>query len=216
MATSKITKTMTKEWREFFKTARAIGWKKYFDDDSNETCAYNSEWDDSSIVQAAIRRQCGKDETEITNIRRQIFEKVLGKQHFKVNVLYVTCSYAYGGVWIYDEDDLKEQGGMSIKPRGVNDYYLIDLNKCHKIMNLWDINSKCQRRVRYAVARNQYEHMLKDNVYRYVTDWRSLPDYCMWKFVNPDGSVIPGRESAYEDYIKRTTTKADFIEVEKY
>lgn len=216
MATSIILKTMTDEWREFFKYARKQHWKKYFPDEGNETCAYNSEWGDSHIVQAAIRRQRGKSEKWVPETHRKIFSQILGKDNFVANIVYVTCSYAYGGVWFYDENEIYENGGRKQKQRGVNEYYILDLKKCHKIMNLWDICSKCKYRVKYAIARNQYECMLKDDHYANVKTWKDLPDWCLWKFQNPDGSVIEGREKEFEEYITKTKAKADFIDVEDW
>lgn len=215
MAKSKMTKTMTKEWRDFLKYARSQHWKKYFPDDGNETCAYNTEHDNSSIVQAAIRRQRGKTESYITEKQKEVFSKILGKDKFSVNVVYITCSYKYGGIWIYDETDLINQGGKKIasKQRGVNDYYLIDISKCHKIVDLWDVMNQGYR-TKYAVARNQYEHMITDGIYDKVKTWKDLPDYCLWKYQNPDGSIIPGREEAFEEYKTKTMNRSGFIKSE--
>lgn len=216
MGTSKIIKTMPTEWREFFKYARSQHWKKYFPDDGNETCAYNSEWKDTNIIQAAIRRQRGKTQDYVTNLQRKVFSEIFKKDNFSVNVIYVTCSYKYGGIYIYDETEIYEKKGREIdtKPRGVNEYYLVDVNLCHKMMNLWEIPKKCGPRVVYAVARNQYEHMLKDDAYANVKTWENLPDYCLWKFMTPEGEVIPGREEAYNKYIDSCKSKDGFRDPE--
>lgn len=213
MKTNKETrKTMPQEWVNAFEICRKRKYGKYFKDDDFRTCAYNSEIDDNEIVECAPRRQHGNPIYLLDYARQDAFEQIFKYRDVRVNQFFVTTSYRYGGVWVYDEKILAH---TPIKPRNGHPYYRININECYKICDLWDVLDKskslCTDAEIYHIARNQYEHMINKNKYDKVQTWEDLPDYILWKYLLPGNKIIEGREQMFKDYIARAKAYDGYI-----
>lgn len=202
---AKTRETMTSDWTWFFNEIQTkYKWGKYYKDGGFRTCAYNTETDNSKILEAAPRRQKGARICLIGGNRQKTYEQIFNTNDIKVNEVFSTCSLRYGGLWVYDSRILAT---TPTKPRNGNQYFRIDRERCIKVCDVWDIPKFTEMSLFdiYHVARNQYEHMINENMYDKINTWEDLPDWCIWKYQNIDGTPIVGREKAFKEareYVK--------------
>lgn len=217
MRTNKKTrKTMPQEWVNFFKSYKG----KYFED-GMECCAAEPESGfEKGYVQTAKQRTqlVNRWYAEIHGYKGEIafMDRFFGHKDYMPGIVDICCTHHDSGVYVYDRMEMMRKGYMRESPKkrknyatgeemGKNLYYRVPLHLCYKIIDLWDCPRRCSRRRLYQMAVWQYVEMnkVKDDgytIYDHVETWEDLPDWCFWKWQLPDGTIIEGREQAFEDY----------------
>ena len=215
MRTNKKTrKTMPQSWIDFFNYAQEHKFGKYFDDDGYQCCAYSPEHDPRRVVQTAVRRSWGRHSSYLSKDDKEKASRILGKDNFILEIVYVTCSPLHGGVYIYDFVTMRKNGYMldnQIVDRNGHPYYEVPLDYCKKTCDIWDIPKRFGGKTLYKMARWQYEHLMQQNAYDNIDTWEDLPDWVFWKYFEYDGSIIPGREEAAKEYIEKCKKDARYI-----
>lgn len=215
-------KTMPQEWIDLFEKSKKWHWSKYFEDYGYRCTAYEPEHDTRRVVQIAERRvyDCGASYTYFNEKIRQYYSKILGKDNFCVYIMYVCSSPLHGGIWMFDPTDLKQKGYLKkkdLKPRGENLYHEVPLAECKKACDLWEIPKLCGEQTLFKCAAWQYQDMTTRKSktgkcdYDNVKTWEDLPDFCFWKYLLPDGSIIPGREEAFKKYVESKKKDARYL-----
>lgn len=213
-------KTMPQSWIDFFEEAKKWHWSKYFDDYGYQCTAYSPEHDHRQVVQIAQRRYRGAGSGYFKERQKNYYSHILGKDSFCIFIAYVTCSPLHGGIWLWDVGDMARAGYTKKKdlvPRGVNLYHEIPLKLCKKACDLWEIPKCCSKSTLYKCAAWQYQQMTHKDAetgkctYDKVKSWEDLDDWCFWKFLNPDGSVIEGREEAFKAYVAKSKKDARYL-----
>lgn len=215
-------KTMPQSWIDFFEEAKKWKWSKYFDDYGYQCTAYEPEHDTRRVVQIAERRfyDCGASYTYFDAYSRKYYGKIIGKDNFCIYITYVCSSPLHGGIWVFDPVELRQKGYFKKKdlvPRGENMYHEVPLSECKKACDLWEIPKILGGKTLYRCAIWQYQDMITRKAktgkcdYDSVKTWQDLPDFCFWKFMNPDGSIIEGREEAFKAYVAKTKKDARYL-----
>lgn len=221
---AKARKTMPEEWVKFFnayKNNKRIKTSKYFKTGGNQCCACRPEGQPDEkgnlVVQASPRRVHPVPSFNLDEKTRKKCEKIFGRSNFRLGILYVTSCHSQGGIYLYDAIELKNHGYLfKTVPRHGQDYYLIPLKYCYKTCDIWDLPGYVNYNTLYQVARWQYEEDLNNNEtgerpYDHIKTWQDLPDYCLWKWTDYNGNIIPGREEAFEEYKAKIKRKKDYI-----
>ena len=227
MRTNKKTReTMPESWIRFFEDCRKLTkWGKYFPDGGNQCCAYSPEHDQRGVVQTAIRRTNWKSRAYLNESQKRCFDKIFGRTTYHVGIIYVCCTQHDGGVYVYDYIEMRKNGYLmdnQVISRGKNTYYEIPLEYCKKLIDLWDIlGNNVNTRTIYQMARWQYEYLTKKNEYDMceydkIKKWEDLPDWCLWKYQNVDGSIIEGREKQFEEYKEKIKSHKRYIPYYKF
>ena len=218
----KARKTMPESWQQLFDYADKMHWSKYFEDDGNQCCAYAPESNSRREVQTAKRRSWGKTAPYLREGQRKAAKKIFGYENYVLNIFYLTCAPLHGGVYIYDKALVESKGLLKREKwawRNKRPYYVIPLQYCFKTMDLWDVPKNYGWETLFKIVRWQYQYMLRHKdpdgktPYSKVKgdDWTTLPNYCLWKFMEVDGTVIPGREEAFNEYVSWCKNHANFI-----
>lgn len=222
MKTNKIMRNvMPDEWNDFFTVASKEGkWGRWFDDDDNRTCAYTPErkqMGDKKVVQAAPRRQKGKNRYKYSETKRKMLDSIFGYQDWEVNFIYITTGF-WAGVWVYDAKALARKGLLELtddNDRNGNPYYLIPLHECHKVCDLWNIFRFCTQREIYQIMRSQYEYLMNNNPVETYNDWHDVPNWCLWKYFSPwSRGVRFETEDELKAYVKHARELPSYIEAE--
>ena len=215
-------KTMPESWQKLFEESTEKHWSKYFEDGGFECCAYEPEWDGRRVVQIAERRYRGAGSGYFREQTKEYYGKLLGKSSFVIFKAYVTGSPLHGGVYIWDVGDMIRAGYTKkedLVSRGVNLYHEIPLEKCVKMMDLWEIPKFYSGSKLFKCAAWQYQDMITENIrtgkcdYDGVKTWEDLPDFCFWKWMEADGTIIKGREQKFNDFVAKTRADARYIPV---
>lgn len=223
MQTNKIMRNiLPPEWDDFFTTiSKLCNWGRWFDDGDNKTCAYTPERKQvaaNKLVQAAPRRQQGKDRYHYSAEKREMLDNIFGREDWEVNFIFITTGL-WQGVWVYDAKDLYARGLLELNDddneRNGNPYYLIPLHECHKICDLWNIFHFCSQRELYQIMRSQYEYLMKYHKVENYTDWHDVPDWCLWKYFSPWSRTLRiETEDEFRAYVKHARELPSYIEAE--
>lgn len=222
MQTNKIMRNiLPEEWDDFFTKASKQGkWGRWFDDDDNRTCAYTPERQEiasKKSVQAAPRRQKGKNRYKYSEAKVKLLDELFGYEDWEVNFIYITTGL-WAGVWVYDAKALAKKGLLELtedNDRNGNPYYLIPLSECYKICDLWNIFRFCTQREIYQIMRSQYEYLMKYHPVENYTDWRDVPNWCLWKYFDPMGRGIRYEtEAEFYEYVKHARELPSYIEAD--
>jgi len=228
---AKTRKTMPKEWQDFFKKYKG----KYFKDGMECCVAKPESGFEKGYAQTAEQRThlVNRNWAESNGYRNEMkfMDRFFGYTNFMPGIVDICCTFHDSGVYIYDRMEMMRNGYMTEKPKkrknylsgedmGQNNYYRVPLHLCYKIIDLWDVPRRCSKRRLYQMAVWQYVEMNKIQedgftIYEKVKTWKDLPDWCFWKFMLPDGTIIEGREQAFEDYKNKIKSHSRYVPVVK-
>ena len=224
---AKTRKTMPKEWQDFFKQYKG----KYFKDGMECCVAKPESGYEKGFAQTAEQRTelVSRIYAESHDYKREMIfmDKFFGYSNFLPGIVDICCTHTDSGIYIYDRLEMIRHGFMLDKPKkrknyfndeemGQNLYYRIPLHLCYKVTDLWDVPKKASKRRLYQMAVWQYVEMNKVQddgftIYEKVKTWEDLPGWCFWKWMLPDGTVIEGREEAFEEYKAKCRRDARYV-----
>lgn len=224
-------KTMPQSWIDFFEKARTKKWGKYFPDGIECAVARPEIFNEKGYVQVAERRAKMKtreyleDHNELSKNELTFMDRIFNKTNYCPGIFTVCCTNTDSGVYIYDHlfmrqnhlflwPDAQKRKDLHGHNMGKNDYLRVPIEHSKKIINLWDVPRLCSCRRVYQIARWQYEFMLADTNeidYDKISTWEDLPDWVLWKYLEADGSVIEGREEAFEAYKRKTQRDKRYV-----
>ena len=224
---SKTRKTMPKEWQDFFKSYKG----KYFKDGMECCIAKPESGFEKGYAQTAEQRTelVSRNYAEIHGYKREMefMDNFFGNKTYLPGLIDICCTHHDSGIYIYDRLALMKQGYMLENPKkrknyfndeemGNNNYYRVPLHLCYKVTDLWDVPKKCNKYRLYKMAVWQYVEMNKPQedgftIYEKVKTWEDLPGWCFWKWMLPDGTVIEGREEAFEEYKNKIRRGALYV-----
>lgn len=211
-------KTMPESWQNLFDTAKKWRWSKYFEEQGYRCTAYEPEHDQRGVVQVAKRRHHGASYSHFQGFERFFYGDLLDKEDYLLEIVFVTGAYLHGGMYIYDHIEMAKTGAFDeTVPRGVNLYYEVPLEHMVKICNVWDLPHYVHGDALFKCAAWQYQDMTtrKANTgkcsYDSVKTWQDLDDWCMWKWMEVDGTIIKGREEEFCKFVEKAKKDARYI-----